>query len=104
MAPRAGPGISHDRSVRAAPMTSAGIRWAAPRAAWLIFGGMILACLLTHPFGDLWSAQCVSGAVALAALLAGWACMAISGRPGGGSTLARAGWSVSGTGAILLAL
>ena len=38
------------------------------------------------------------------AFLAGWACMVVSGRPGTGGTQARAGWSVAGTGAFLLAI
>src|SRR5713101_8137188 len=76
----------------------------APRAAWLALGTLLLACLLVHPFGEPRSAQLVSGAVILAALLAGWACMAVSGRPGAGPTLARFGWAVAGTGAFLLAL
>ena len=77
---------------------------AAPRAAWLAFGALLLACLVAHPFGEPRSAQLVSGAVILGALLAGSACMAVSGRPGAGTTLARFGWAVVGTGAFLLAL
>src|SRR6266852_4213168 len=76
----------------------------APRAAWLALGTLLLACLLAHPFGEPRSAHLVSGAVILAALLAGWACMAVSGRPGNGTTLARFGWAVAGMGAFLLAM
>ena len=77
---------------------------AAPRTAWLAFGALLLACLVAHPFGEPRSAQLVSGAVILGALLAGSACMAVSGRPGAGTTLARFGWAVAGTGAFLLAM
>src|SRR5712692_846914 len=77
---------------------------AAPRAAWLAFGALLIACLVAHPFGEPRSAQVVSGAVVLAALLAGCACMAVSGSPEAGTTLARFGWAVAGTGAFLLTL
>src|SRR5947207_786729 len=104
MASGRGSGAPPDGPARAAPMMSPRIRWALPRAAWLLFGGLIVGCLLARPFGEIRSAQLVSGAVAVAAFLAGWACMALSGRPGAGSTLARAGWSAVGTGAFLIAV
>jgi diguanylate cyclase (GGDEF)-like protein len=77
---------------------------AAPRAVWLVFGALLFTCLLVHPFGEPRSVHLVSEAVILAALLAGWGCMAVSGRPGSGTTLVRFGWAVAGTGAFLLAL
>ncbi len=75
-----------------------------PRFAWLVLGGGLVACILAQPLGQPRSEQAVTGAAVLMAFLAGWACMAVSGRPGAGGTLARAGWSIIGTGAFLLAL
>src|SRR4029078_749520 len=46
-------GPSHVRPARSAPMTSAALRWAVPRTAWLLFGRLTLACPLIHPFREL---------------------------------------------------
>jgi diguanylate cyclase (GGDEF)-like protein len=85
-------------------MSAAWLRRSAPRAAWVAFAAAVIACAVAHPFGPLRSAHVVSGAALVAALLAGWACMVVSGRPGVGGPLPRAGWSLAGTGAFLLAL
>jgi diguanylate cyclase (GGDEF)-like protein len=76
----------------------------APRAVWLGFGALLVTCLLIHPFSEPRSSQMVSGAVLIAAFLAGWTCMVLSSRPSAAGTLARFGWSVVGAGAFLLAL
>jgi diguanylate cyclase (GGDEF)-like protein len=75
-----------------------------PRLTWAFCAIMLLTVVLIRPFGELHSAQLVGVARCLAAFLAGWVCMVASGQPGTSGTAARAGWSVAGTGAFLLAL
>src|SRR5262249_24814293 len=77
---------------------------AASRLAWLLVGGMLLVCILFHPLGQPRSEQAVTGAAVVTALLAGWSCMWLPGRPGTGGPFRRAGWSAIGTGVFLLAI
>src|SRR5439155_9773336 len=78
--------------------------WFFPGLTWVTFGALLAAAALLHPLGEPHSSQAVCAAGLAAAFLAGWACMVVSGRPGTGGTQARAGWSIAGTGAFLLAI